>query len=441
MVISWLQLLVRLFLSAVPGSPHAFHILSWRTSKVLFIIFLFMIALHVFSHQRFEFTGSLLLAKSWRSVYKQNLCLHVTKEMRNGKWRLRRDLKPEDDLHRREQDVRIRKLRGLPTKLHREDTRCGNLFVIDAPGFGPSIPALCDPRSVAPCCNQKFGQCGSGKEYCLCNRCKDFRNTVMAELNEFVSTSGCEFKNFTSKQACELLSERVSSFTLIGDSLVRHFHNALMILFTDDKETGCLNKDINETHKELCSGDMQFVDGGKATCHGKTAKNIYDLPDGKFCQGKHSFLYSFQEFYSLAHTKLALNQVQANLHKKNSVVAIGVGLHMDLNADKVLKDYLKPILQLKEQAESQWPLIVWLTTHAHGSIKPIAYLQTQGNDRISRFNTDMRAFLEPIGVPVFDTFNLTLGVHSYDGTHYGFGVNMIKAQLFMNFLEETFQEQ
>ena len=58
-------------------------------------------------------------------------------------------------------------------------------------------------------------------------------------------------------------------------------------------------------------------------------------------------------------------------------------------------------------------------------------------DKIIQYNQEMRRFLEPFEVPVFDTFNLTVGVHSYDGTHYGFGVNMMKAQLFLNFLDET----
>lgn len=427
-------------LFAVTGNrqlSQTFHLLRWKTSQLLILLLVSVAALfYTFSPQQFELTIS--LARFFRNNYKQNRCVDIMREMRNGKWRPRRDLQSGDEQHRREQDIRIRKLRGLPTILHRDDMRCGNMFVLDSSAFGRNIPALCDPRSRAPCCNHEFGLCGSGHESCLCHRCVDFTKIVAAELNEFVPSSGCKFQNFTSKQACQLLSKRVSSLSLIGDSLARHFHNALLILFTDDKETGSLIKDIDKSDKESCSGEMQFVDGGKAICHGKTAQNILQLPSGKFCQGQHKFLYSFHEFYNLAQAGLALNEVRANLHKKNSVVAIGVGYHLGLNADKVLNGYLKPILQLKEQERSHWPLIVWLTTHAHGSLKPVQYLPAQSNDAISRFNKDMRAFLEPLGIPVFDTFNLTLGVHSYDGTHYGVGVNMIKAQLFLNFLDETF---
>ena len=414
------------------------HIFGRKFGKILFILLLFTILFYAFSRQHVVLTNSLTRrSRNIYNFYNSNCCVDIMQEMRSGKWKPRRDIQSEDKIHRTEQDIRIRKLRGLPVKLHREDGRCGNMFVIGAPDFGPSVPSLCDRYSTTPCCNHELGRCGSGDENCLCDRCTDFRKTVDAEMSEFVASSGCEFQNFTSKQACQLLSERVSSLSLIGDSLVRHFHNALMITFTDDRETGCLVKDIDDNDRRLCSSDMQFVDGGKAICHGKTARKISQLPKGKFCRGEHSFLYSFHEFYSVAHINLVLHEVRKNLHKKNSVMAIGVGLHMGLDPHKVLNEYLKPILQLKQQAQSYWPVIVWLTTHAHGSLKPVVYQESQGNERIWRFNRNMRAFLEPVGVPVFDTFNLTLGVHSYDGTHYGFGVNMLKAQLFINFLDKT----
>lgn len=57
-----------------------------------------------------------------------------------------------------------------------------------------------------------------------------------------------------------------------------------------------------------------------------------------------------------------------------------------------------------------------LPTHAQGSLKPIQFLQSRNNEIIYRFNRKLSEFLEPIGVPVFDTFNLTLGVHSYVGS-------------------------
>ena len=359
-------------------------------------------------------------------------CIDVLKEMRYGKWRKLPDLQPSDVLKRKEEDMRIRRLRGDPIVMHRDDLRCGPTFPFN------SQPSLCDATSSAPCCNDK-GWCASGKENCSCDGCVDFSKIVSAELHEYVPSSRCRFKNFTSKEACDFLSRRVSSLTLIGDSLVRHLNNAMMLLLTNDREAGCLSKDLPEIDRTQCSGDMQFVDGGKSICHTKVTSNISKLPERKFCGGKYDFEYSFYAFYNFNFAKSALSKFGENLKRKNSVVAIGVGLHMGLNAKNVIKNYVQPIITLKEQFKSQWPLLVWLTTQAPGSLKPLPFLGTQNAEKIFRFNQDMREFLELHGVAVFDTFNLTLGVSSYDGTHYGFGVNMMKAQLLLNFLEEKLE--
>ena len=396
----------------------------------LFLLVVLALVHVVFLSGQLEFKISLL-----RDTHTESPCTDVIKEMENGKWRLRRDLLPEDFQHRIDEDIRIKTLRELPIPLHKDDLRCGNIFPLDSQDFGPNISALCDPHSRAPCCNHKFGWCGSGQENCSCNSCTDYRNTVAAELYEFISSSGCLFKNFTSQQACHLLSERVSSLSLIGDSLVRHFHNAMLILLTGDKERGSVNKDHGESDKQSCSGEMQFVDSGKTNCHFHTARTLSQLPNGKLCEGQHNFSYAFLEFFDMNYANSALNEVRAHLHQNNSVVAIGVGIHFGLNISQVLNGYLKPIIQLKEREKSRWPLIVWLPIHAPGSLKPTEFVHTSSEhfEKVWRFNMAIREYLEPIGVPIFDTFNLTRGVQSYDGLHYGFGVNMVKAQLFYIF--------
>lgn len=40
------------------------------------------------------------------------------------------------------------------------------------------------------------------------------------------------------------------------------------------------------------------------------------------------------------------------------------------------------------------------------------------------------------GIPVLDFFEMTKTVFSLDGTHYGLGVNEVKAQVFLNYILE-----
>ena len=216
---------------------------------------------------------------------------------------------------------------------------------------------------------------------------------------------------------------------------MRHFHNAFMILFTNNPHGGALRKDLTDKQHEACSGEMQFVDGGKTVCHGKIAKQIKDVKKSSFCGGNFRFYYSFNESFSIGEAKSALAAVESVLNKQNSIVLIGVGLHDNLNFQRLKIHYIEPILMLVENnARSGWPKIVWVTVHAHGNLKPTAFLKSQSNDKILAFNRRMKAYLEPRGVDVFDVFHLTLGLHSYDGTHYGASVNMMKAQLFLNYL-------
>ena len=39
-------------------------------------------------------------------------------------------------------------------------------------------------------------------------------------------------------------------------------------------------------------------------------------------------------------------------------------------------------------------------------------------------------------LPYFDTFAIKAGATSFDGMHYGLGVNMLKAQLLLNYIRE-----
>ncbi|GFS06942.1 hypothetical protein ElyMa_001237500 [Elysia marginata] len=56
---------------------------------------------------------------------------------------------------------------------------------------------------------------------------------------------------------------------------------------------------------------------------------------------------------------------------------------------------------------------------------------------LKRFNAVVTPFLKSQGIAVLDGFNLTLGsLMSYDGTHYGKGLNDLKAQILLNYFRE-----
>ena len=374
----------------------------------------------------------------YRDGYQDNTqCTDILRQITNGYWRKRTDISNFDLVNRDQMDLYIRQNFLFPLRLTRDDSRCGTKFPLVDRRSGHQLPALCNASGNTPCCNDVTGRCGNGASYCTCPECTDFRKIYSAELCTWESSNGCKMTNFTSREACKLMNDHVSSPVLIGDSLVRHVHNALMILFTNNPHGGALRKDLTKEQREACSGEMQFVDAGRTVCHGKTSRRISDVETNYFCEGNFRFQNSYDGSYSIDYSNRALAVVTKHLNKRNAVILIGVGLHDGLSFERIKNHYMEPILNLvQNKARSGWPKIVWITTHAQGSLKPVEFRGFQGNDKVIEFNRRMKEYLQPRGVDVFDVFNLTLGLHSYDGTHYGPGVNMMKAQLLLNYLRE-----
>ena len=106
---------------------------------------------------------------------------------------------------------------------------------------------------------------------------------------------------------------------------------------------------------------------------------------------------------------------------------VGVGIHNNVNFQQIINEYMDPILRVIEKRPNI--LLVWLSTTAAGPLKPLQYLPMQGNTNIQRYNEKMSAYLKMHGVPIFDAFKMTEKAHSFDGTHYGMAMNLLKSRL------------
>ena len=151
------------------------------------------------------------------------------------------------------------------------------------------------------------------------------------------------------------MNRAISSLVTAGDSLMRHFSNALMIILTDDSKAGALKKKLSEYERKKCTGDYQFIDSRKTKCYGKTVHEFSNLPRHKLCKGRFNFTVSFAEGYSVRYLDITKTAVRKNLNKSNSVIVIGVELHNRLNHHAIMQQCLQPILQMKKDTCSKWP--------------------------------------------------------------------------------------
>ena len=368
-------------------------------------------------------------------------CRGALKTLTHGNW-VRRNVSDEVVRNRKRLDILLRERKGWPERLFHGDRRCGPLFPLPRKVRNPSRPYVldvqsqCDTESNNYCCHGNTGWCGHGDKFCDCPSCINYKSFISAELAQWQPLKGCHVKNFTQSSACESMSRGISSVTFVGDSLVRHFFSAMVILLTNDPLHGALKFTTPANMRDICKGDSQFVD---SICHAYTAMTWRDIMDNpNFCDGWARFQISYVKAYKVEMAGLALLAIKKLLNKVGSVVLMGIGIHNNFNASAVIQFYLEPAVRLVSTSKNGWPHLIWLSTHSMGPLKPINYHRDQGNPAILSFNSRLSEYCNLHNVTLLDTFNMTMGVHSFDGTHFGVGINTVKVQILLNYLEETF---
>ena len=338
--------------------------------------------------------------------------------------------------------MRLRK--GWPPLLYHGDLRCGTKYPLprvmyknNTEGYYLDVPSQCDMFSESPCCRDDVGWCGNGKTFCDCDTCTDYRQFIPAELANWESASGCKIQDIDGNKACSMLGSHFTSVTFIGDSLVRHIFISLLLLLTKDKESGALLTDMKQIDKDICSGENQFTD---SACHKKLIMHWKDIKTNpKYCSSVVSNrkpILSFVEAYNVQHLSLASNELKQRLSEKNPLVVVGIGVHDNFNHTKVITDYLSPLVDIRNSIAGDRGIFIWMSTHSSGPLKPNQFRSVQGNHNIQIFNQVLKEYCDSKNILVMDTFNFTKGIHSFDGTHYGYEVNRMKIQILLNSLQE-----
>lgn len=358
-----------------------------------------------------------------------------------GKWILRSNITAKDFDEVLESNKELRSRKGWPEDLFRNDSKCGKKYPFsrlirrNSTSLSyPDISSQCNPLNNLTCCNENKGLCGKGPRFCDCNGCIDYTRYLNAELSQWQSDLQCPLYEPTSYGSCSFLATKFTSVTFIGDSLVRHVFSAFLMLLTGDLKYGALKHRLKQTNREYCKGENQFVD---SSCHVKLATKWFDIKENpSYCNHTEDKVkISFVQAYSTRHKNLAIDTIEKALKEKRPLIFVGIGIHDNFNSTKVIKDFLKPILGIRFPYKTSNPIFVWLNTHAAGPLKPIEFQETQGNKKIIKFNKILKQYCSINSLLIFDAFNITKGLHSFDGTHYGSVLNLFKVTLLLDGLK------
>ncbi|XP_046561073.1 uncharacterized protein LOC124270098 [Haliotis rubra] len=347
-------------------------------------------------------------------------CPDVLGHMTQGRWRTSYLTRKESNailVFLTHPEARYR----FPPEYERVDGKCGNVSY-ENPKYVPWIRALCNPLGQTPCCYDNHCEEKPIHE-CLCPNCIDVRREKHAEFSTWVpSDPQCKYKTFTAKEACRLLAGSVLHF--VGDSFIRHLHTAMLLLLSGNPQTGALNKGVQTDILGKCSGWYMFTE---KTCRHHLNYNYVG------CGGN---VRVVMKYYFNSGTGMRLkDETLRELKTSRTMLVMGIATHDAHNSNTVKDGFLSPVLKAKRNRSLTWPKLLWVDQHAPGLMKTPWHL-TESREKAKRFNTEMEPFLKDWSVPILRTYHLTDGMCSFDSEHYGMGINIAKANLLLNYIEE-----
>ncbi|XP_025081887.1 uncharacterized protein LOC112556761 isoform X1 [Pomacea canaliculata] len=348
----------------------------------------------------------------------QVYCKDVLKLMVYGQWETR-NLSAAESNEMKLFNDKVRKEKKIPTNLQRPDKLCGNVTF-------PNVVyrALCDPNGDTPCCYNNV--CTNKTQHqCTCANCYDTRRPIDAEYATWrPSDPTCQLRHLSHNEICELLDGATLYF--IGDSFVRHVFTAFLLAARNNETHGAMGPRTPPELQTSCAGLYMFtekvcrlhVDSDTTVCNERVKVKLVDD-------------------YRLDSVAAAVHTAIINLSNvSRSIVFMSFGIHDHFEVEKVRQKLLLSLLHKMNSSSSSNPKLVWLAYHSSGLLTSPHHYPWQTPENTLRYNHVISEFLSAWHVPVFDSFNLTDGTASFDGGHYGLGINRVKVQILLNYILE-----
>ncbi|CAH1801215.1 unnamed protein product [Owenia fusiformis] len=336
-------------------------------------------------------------------------------------------------IKRSRQDKEMEKMIFMPSEaeLTLPNGQCGDRET-DNMTAGVPRRALCFPTSTKACCFKNHCETMT-IDQCQCKDCLDLRTRLHVEKYVWQpSSKNCPITYYDTTSACNMFAKRkVEHITLVGDSLVRHFYTALLIIISGNLEFGCMKPNTNPEKKKNCGYFAQFED--------KTCQHLIEH-SRKICNS--TVTLSLRSDSSLQTLKNSVNFIR---EKEGQVILFSNGLHNNLNLPKTklaVHKYLEALgskifkRNKMDTSNRTIPRMVFMSPHLPGLMKSPRYWNNQGTKSVTTYTTEMRKFLSKYNIPTFNTHAFTNHSFSFDGTHFGYGVNHQLAQTLLNYISQ-----
>ncbi|ESP05618.1 hypothetical protein LOTGIDRAFT_152474 [Lottia gigantea] len=346
-------------------------------------------------------------------------CPNVLKYMTYGHWKPR--IVSREEVQKMDAFLlRARSQHFLPANLQRRDGKCGNVSFEDIrlKWFRP----LCHPKGPTPCCYNNV--CANKSiEDCVCKDCYDMRTSINAEHADWIPNHKyCQVPSRTAHELCDFV--KGSKIFFMGDSFIRHIYLAFILLLKDNLFDGAIRPGTYKGLHDSCTGLDMFTE--------KQCRSLLDQ-FSTLCNST-VYLY-FNEFASTKHGTQIQQVMNTHARDPKAYFIVGTGLHDGFKITRTWNKILSPVLNFWKTQGVDTSKFLWHAMHAPGLLKT-PFKPSQHRHNVIKYNKAMKKLLTEYNVPIFETFNLTDGVNSFDGPHYGQGVNLLKAKIILEFFRE-----
>ncbi|XP_067660198.1 uncharacterized protein [Haliotis asinina] len=306
----------------------------------------------------------------------------------------------------------------IPSTLERSDGKCGN-YTYDETPAATHWRAVCSPIGQTPCCYNNHCV-ARNVEKCRCEYCFDLRNRIHAEMAEWTPRDDrCRLKEHTPEELCDLLDG--SSLYFVGDSLIRHAFTAFLMAIRGDHKDGAMKPGLSKEWHRRCTDLNMF---GAVAC-----RPILDQRP-TVCGGRVSIRRLPHETQD--DTGELLDLVRNITNVKRTMIISGIALHVRTNYTAV-QEYLQPAFDFLNTRGALWPHFLFTGLSDFGALMKADKNLLRSQRRM--FNNKMASFVERHGALYLDLYNLTHGVRSFDGNHFGVGLNRAKAFIISNYIQ------
>nr|XP_026696604.1 uncharacterized protein LOC100176800 isoform X3 [Ciona intestinalis] len=372
-------------------------------------------------------------------------CSNVLENLTSGRWVVSLQSTEEKVQEYERHLLQYWRKRGIQTERSRKDGKCGikNLQLKPVNSTWPDVGAWCDLYGSKPCCSEREdGVCSAPSDRtCKCRNCIDTRQFHFAELSNWKTKDPrCRWTNHSAEEACTVVERSLyDDVYFVGDSFMRNMFTTFILLVSNDPYSGAWSKNSTTTSRKLCHGQGMYF---WKECRQMLETMSRKLHPNQLCGGRYpNFNVTMKPFYNQKFSRRFYDLVNGLLGRKGSLVIVGVGYHMQCDAKITIHDYINPAVQLIQRSnqpnDDKWPKLIFALPMLTGLLKPPAYLRLQNDEKIHRFAKQMKNYCSRYNIPVLDFRQLSKFVHSFDGTHYGVAVNLMKNQVLLNYINSV----